>query len=141
MGYMYASAFNARAADVRVTATRLGQLFLDSWKTTGTVDPVAGWDVDGFDPTDNQFDSMLPAPVTTTASGVDPVGSELGRYITEIDGKRYFITLSYRDGPDESAGSGELYLLNACVAWNDDSDSTTLESDAKKLWLSSYSIY
>ena len=33
--YMYACAWNAKRADVRITAKRVGQLLLETWKITG----------------------------------------------------------------------------------------------------------
>ncbi len=136
ISYMYACAWNTRRADVQITATRLGQLLLESWKTTGPV--VEGiWDVEAFDPTDSDFDSILPDDIGKTAQGIPGIGNELGgtRFEVTIDGAHYFITLSYRqDSPN-------FYLLNACVAWNPKFNSATLGSDPQQVWLSSYSIY
>ena len=136
VSYMYGCAWNARRADVRITATRLGQLLLDSWKTTGSVDEGI-WDVEAFNPADADFYSILPNDIGTTADGVPGVGTELRntRYEVTIDGAHYFITLSYRqDNPN-------FYLLNACVAWNRTFGSETLEDNPQSVWLTSYSIY
>jgi type II secretory pathway pseudopilin PulG len=134
--YMYACMWNAKRADVRITATRLGQTLLDLWKTNGPV--VNGiWDVEAFDPTDPEFNLILPDNIGTTAEGVGGVGQELRgtRYEITVDGAHYFITLSYRqDLPN-------FYLLNACVAWSRSFNSPTLESDPHRVWLTSYSIY
>ncbi len=135
ISYMYASARHARAADVRIAATRIGQLCLDGWKITGTVDKNGIWDVDAFDPTADSFDSILPNAIVS-GSGLAGVGTELGRYETTIDGAHYFITLSYRN---DIPGSQKLFLLNACVAWNRNYSSTF--SDLVSVWLTSYSIY
>jgi len=136
VSYMYGCAWNARRADVQITATRIGQLLLDSWKTTG---PVVGgiWAVEAFDPTDPGFHSTLLDDVGTTGDGIPGVGTELRgtRYEITVDGAHYFITLSYReDSPNFS-------LLNACVAWNPNFSSATLGSDPQRVWLTSYSIY
>ena len=136
VSYMYACIWNAKRADVRITATRLGQMLLDSWKTNGPV--VDGiWDVDAFDPSNADFDSFLPNSIGTTTEGINGIGSELRgtRYEITIDGAHYFITLSYRqDFPN-------FYLLNACVAWSRNLRSVSLESDPHRVWLTSYSIY
>lgn len=136
ISYMYACMWNAKRADVRITATRVGQMLLDSWKINGPV--VDGiWDVEAFDPTDDDFDSILPDNIGTTSAGIDGIGNELRgtRYEITIDGAHYFITLSYRqDFPN-------FYLLNACVAWSRNFGSVTLESEPQRIWLTSYSIY
>jgi type II secretory pathway pseudopilin PulG len=136
VSYMYASMWNARRAEIRITATRLGQLLLDAWKISGPV--INGvWDVEAFDPTNDDFDSILPDNIGITSDGVAGIGNELRgtRYEVTIDGAHYFITLSYRqDLPN-------FYLLNACVAWSRDFASSTLESAPHNVWLTSYSIY
>jgi prepilin-type N-terminal cleavage/methylation domain-containing protein len=141
VSYMYASMKHAREADVRITATRLGQLCLDGWKITGEIINKV-WDVAAFDPTNDEFDSnLLPAAsdITTTSSGIPGVGTELGRYTITVDGAKYYITLSYLD--EYSANTKKLYRLNACVAWNRNYSSSALESNPRNVWLTSYSIY
>ena len=136
MLYLYSCALNARMADVRITATRLGQLLLDGWKTTGPVNEGI-WDVGAFDPTDADFDLILADDIGTASDGIAGVGTELRntRYEVMIDGAHYFITLSYRQD------YANFYLLNACVAWNRNFGATSLGSDPEWVWLTSYSIY
>jgi hypothetical protein len=138
--YMYACMWNARRADVRITATRLGQTLLDLWKINGPV--VDGiWEVDAFDPTNDEFDLILPDDIGTTTEGIEGIGEELRgtRYEITIDGAHYFITLSYSQDLDFP----NFYLLNSCVAWSRNFGSTTLSDDPNphRVWLTSYSIY
>lgn len=136
VSYMYACIWNAQRADARINATRVGQMLLDLWKVSGPV--VDGiWDIEAFDPTDPEFNLILPDNIGTTTDGVEGVGEELRgtRYEITIDKVQYFITLSYRqDLPN-------FYLLNACVAWSRNLNSPTLESDPHRIWLTSYSLY
>ncbi|UCH89480.1 MAG: prepilin-type N-terminal cleavage/methylation domain-containing protein [Thermoplasmata archaeon] len=136
VSYMYACMWNAKRADIRITATRIGQTLLDLWKINGPV--VDGiWDVEAFNPIDPDFNLILPDNIGTTIEGIEGIGQELRgtRYEITIDGAHYFITLSYRqDYPN-------FYLLNACVAWSRNFNSATLESDPHRVWLTSYSIY
>ena len=130
--YMYSSALNARTADVRITATRIGQLLLDGWKITGTVNTETGvWDVEAFNPTDYDFDFSLPVEfVGDLAFDLGGVGNELGDYSIKIDGAYYFITLSYENDNTDASYPIPLYRLNACVAWNRDLISSNLNTDA-----------
>ena len=139
LSYMYACALNARAADTRITATRIGQLMLDTWKVTGPVDKVTRiWDVTAFNPTVD-FGPSFPENIGTTGDGILGIGPELGRYETTIDGVNYYITLSYRN--DFSSNSIPLYMLNASVAWSRDASSSGLGDDPYWIDLSSYAIY
>ena len=131
--YMYACAWNARAADIRITSTRVGQLLLETWKLTGHyyLDEFGNqkwsWNVTDFNPTD--FNSSL--PYNFGVSVVDPGGSgtPLGRYEAVIDGKTYFVNLLYRNA--------DPYMLTARVAWSRATGSDNLQ------WVdvTSYAIY
>lgn len=138
VSYMYACIWNARRADARINATRVGQMLLDLWKVSGPV--VNGvWDVESFDPTAPEFNLILPDNIGTTVEGVDGIGQELRgtRYEITIDEMHYFITLSYDPNPDFPS----FYLLNACVAWSRNLRSSNLENDPHRIWLTSYSLY
>ena len=148
MSYMYSTASNARAADVRITAARLGQMLLDAWKTNITIVKIDGedvgiWNVETFNPMDESFKSNLPAVIATTDIGDSGVvgGTELQKYRIYIDGANFFATLSYRDGEDESNGTGQLLLLNVCMAWNRNYSSSELDDYSRNISLSSYSLY
>lgn len=133
--YMYACVWNAKRADVRITATRVGQLLLETWKITGSYD-VSGnwsWNVDDFDPTDPFFNLTLPdnfEPITVDLGGV---GNDLGDYGIQIDGVVYFATLLF--------DNNQPAMLNARVAWNKNYSSATLESDFMYVDVTSYAIY
>jgi len=134
--YMYACAWNAKRADVRITATRVGQLLLETWKTTGSYDVPGNWswDVDDFDPTDPDFNLTLPDNFTNAVDfDLAGIGIELDDYTITIDGIVYFVTLLYDINLPP--------MLNARVAWNKDYRSTTLESDYMYVDVTSLAIY
>jgi prepilin-type N-terminal cleavage/methylation domain-containing protein len=140
MSYMYACAWNARVADVRITATRVGQLLLETWKLTGHTYIEDGkekwaWNVIDFDPTDAYFNSSLSysfgeSDVTFTE---EPIGTELGDYQTKIDGKTYFVTLSYQDD--------NPYMLSARVAWSGHIGPGDTADNLQWVDVTSYAIY
>jgi len=139
--YMYACAWNAKRADVRITAKRVGQLLLETWKITGHyiydgTGKVTGWswDVTDFDPTDPDFNFTLP---NSFSNGYDfdlsGIGTELDDYTITIDGVGYFVTLLFDDNQPQ--------MLNSRVAWNKNYSSTALESDYMYVDVTSLAIY
>jgi len=137
ISYMYACIWNARRADVRITATRIGQLLVETWKLTGHYyldefgNQVWVWSVTDFDPTDADFNFSLPYnfSVSSVTFDEEPIGDELGDYEAEIDDNIYFVTLSYRDD--------DPYMLTARVAWSRATGAENLQ------WVdvTSYAIY
>jgi prepilin-type N-terminal cleavage/methylation domain-containing protein len=100
-GYRYYSALDARKADLRVTAARVGLLLCESWRGVEgveTYDPVA------------HFQSDL-----AIAGGSGPAAPEgftlLGSYEITVNGITYYASLSWKD-----MGTG-LRALNVVVAW------------------------
>jgi prepilin-type N-terminal cleavage/methylation domain-containing protein len=131
VSYMYASMWNARRAEVRITATRVGQLLLETWKITGQVNQGI-WDVTAFNPI-TDFGPELPNNFQAAAVDLGGIGVELGDYQIQIDGVYYFVTLLYNNSQPR--------MLNARVAWNIDLASATLGSDYKYIDLTSNAIY
>jgi prepilin-type N-terminal cleavage/methylation domain-containing protein len=107
IGYMYASAVNARAADVRATATRVGLLIMEAWKADGV-------DLDLFDP--DQL--ATPEILVDTDNDIVPSGGMsgttplLGTPMIKINGISYFVKLTYDSEP--------LQKMEVLVAWNPD---------------------
>jgi len=136
--YMYACAWNAKRADVRITASRVGQLLLETWKITGSYDVPGNWswNVDDFDPTDPDFNLTLPDNFTNVdfdLTGKGIVGIELDDFEITIDGVGYFVTLYFDNNLPP--------MLNARIAWNLNYSSATLESDYMYVDVTSLAIY
>jgi type II secretory pathway pseudopilin PulG len=128
--YMYACMCNARRAEVRITATRVGELLLDAWKNTGGALT--------FNP--QYVLNFLPSGDISDADGPGGFTDELAEYRIKIDGVNYFVTLSYLD---ELYGDREdpMRQLNVRVAWNIDYSSTEMESGYKLISLTKFAYY
>ena len=137
VSYMYGCAWNARRAEVRITATRIGQLLLETWKLAGSYDAPGqwSWNVTKFDPTDPFFNLTLPGGFSSDSFDLGGTGTgELGDFNITIDGVTYFATLLYDN-------STQPNMLNARVAWNKNLRASGLESDYHYVDLTSYAIY
>jgi hypothetical protein len=128
MNFQYYCALDARRADVKVTAGRLGLLLLEGWNLasgSNTYYPLGPLNRPEFtiiDPEDND--------------GVDGFSDELGRFIVKVNsiGVEYHVTLSYSD---PAAGPRKL---NASIAWHSNSEETEF-SPRNKVSLTTYLFY
>jgi len=119
MNFQYYCALDARTADVRATATRLGQVLLEGWTA------VQGEAV-LYDPA-TQFGS---APLNNLSLISDPgiprLTNVFKTYMIGINGVNYFVTLSYQDEPDVNLSTlRRLRTLNVAIAWSREFGSTT----------------
>ena len=134
MSYQYAAAMNARKADMRATANRLGLLILDSWKSAKNSYP--------FNPDDYAPDDIImgcglgltpfelnyrcyPLTGISALDGVPPNGSPISfkYYRIFLNGTWFWVKLTYEDTwPDgqELPSLLPIRLLSAVVAWSDD---------------------
>ena len=151
MSYQYACAMNARKADMRSTASRLGLLLLDSWKSAKHSYP--------FNPLDYKPDDIilgcgfglepliyyadLGAGGIAALDGVPPTGITFNCYRIFVNGTWFWVKLTYEDlWPDGGAPPLILpaRLLSAVVAWSDDvtSDSELNYDPIRCVLLSKY---
>ncbi len=99
--FRYYSALDARKAEAKITASRIGLMLCENWRGLGgsaTYDPVA----------------FLSSELTIAASSgpTQPSGfTLLGSYTATVNDANFYITLSWQD---VSAG---LRALNIIVAW------------------------
>ncbi|MFC1604105.1 prepilin-type N-terminal cleavage/methylation domain-containing protein [Planctomycetota bacterium] len=126
MSYQYAGAVNARKADMRSTANRLGLLVLDSWKSAKNSYP--------FNPIDYEPDDFLKgcglglAPLGyyddlgTDELGLPGLSTPFKSYKVFVNGTWYWVRLTYEDTWPEGGGLPLMPMrqLNAVVAWSDD---------------------
>lgn len=130
MNFQYYCALDARKADVRATASRLGLLLLEGWNTQGgieTYNPIA----DFGQPPLNDF-GLGGNP------GIPGLANMLGDecYRIKVNGAYYFVKLSYQDIADD------LRMLNASVAWSRNFGSDTLDFHSRRLVsLTKYAYY
>ncbi len=133
MRYQYACAQHARKTDVRVTASRIGLLFLESWASLGGIDdpgiydPALRLDL-GTYPLHN-FDDLGAAGLPD-APPTNGVPFKLYRVFT--NGTYFWIELAYLEGNPQ----GQVYPLRELgvrIAWDLDYQSDTLGYDPQRL--------
>ena len=130
MNFQYYCALDARKADVRATAGRIGLLLLEGWNTEGgieTYNPIADF---GQPPLDDFGLGGTP--------GIPGLDNMLGDecYRIKVNGAYYFVKLSYQDMADD------LRMLNASIAWSRDYGSDTLDYHSRRLVsLTKYAYY
>jgi prepilin-type N-terminal cleavage/methylation domain-containing protein len=154
MSYQYAAAMNARKADMRATANRLGLLILDSWKSAKNSYP---FNPDDYTPNDDikgcgfgldPFETGLRCYELSGISALDGIpinGSPIPfkYYRVFLNGTWFWVKLTYEDTwPDGTVPPSLLptRLLTAIVAWSDDfSDDSELNYDPMRcILLSKY---
>lgn len=133
MSYQYACAQHARKTDVRVTASRIGLLFLESWASSGGIDDVGIYDpvlrLDlGTYPLHNYQDLG-----TAGLPGAPPTnGVPFRLYRVFTNGTYFWIELAYlQENPQ-----GQVYPLRELgvrVAWSLDYQSVALTYDPERL--------
>lgn len=118
MNFQYYCARDARMADARAMAVRLGLLLLEDWRVDQGVD--------SYDP---QSASPVPPWTEFDDDGGDPglpgLAYVLGDdcYLIRLGGVYYFVKLSYQD--DDPEAPRRLRTLNATIAWLPDFGSST----------------
>lgn len=123
-GFRYYSALDARKADVKITAGRVGSLLLEGWIGTGgqlTYDPVAEYGTD------------MNISVSATGPAVPTGFTLLDRYQVVANRANYYATLSYRDSTPTQAGE-----LNIFVAWLHGYQAGTVSSSDQSVKLTGY---
>lgn len=128
--YMYATAKNAKEADVRATAGRIALLLLESWKANGAV-------VSSFDPA-NSSENINVLPLSDFGSpGALNLNTAAGFNLLksiriQADNVKYFAELTYNN-------TSAPYKLCVYIAWNKGNySSSTLGSNANVVALTDY---
>ena len=134
LSYMYACALNARKADVRATASRLGLLLLDAWKNSGGATTTAVFDPEYI------LDFVPAADISPGEGPPGGLGAEWVEYRMKVDGANYFVTLSFFDEFYETR-EDPLRHLNVRVAWNQDNSAAGLTSGYQSISLTKFAYY
>jgi prepilin-type N-terminal cleavage/methylation domain-containing protein len=116
--YEYLTIDHVRIARAEMTATRVGQLLIEDWKSTGGQPD--------YTPEDLNMGFALPPD------------AEAGQFMTTIDGRHYFITMdSDQKESDDFAGT-ILRELDITVQWKHDFSSGTPTNKDPAVVLSTY---
>ena len=112
MGFRYSAVMDAREADARITAARVGSMLLDAWVSRigdTAFDPVA------------EFNPGIPIAVSASGPDVASGFTELNKYHIICDDVNYYATLSHK--PTSSGQAGELTItlnwFNDYGLWSD----------------------
>ncbi len=100
MGYQYHNVKFSRASKAQITGTRIGQLLLEDWKSTGG-DPT-------YDPT------SLGLGFATTLFG------ESGDYVITLDNQAFYIQLQQNDIDQDTVAGVTLRQVRVIVRWRKD---------------------
>ena len=116
--FRYYSALDARKAEAKITASRIGLMLCENWRGLGgteTYDPVA---------------YLTPDLTITASSGPAEPGdfTLLGSYTVTVNNANFYITLSWKD---VSTG---LRALNIIVSWAQRQLGQSSLSDADKMF-------
>lgn len=141
MSYQYAGAYHARKTDVRVTASRIGLLFLENWVAAGGIDDVGIYDpvfrLDlGTYPLHN-FDDLGAAVLP---GALPPNGLLFRLYRIFTNGTYFWVELAYNDEPRPPGAVYPIRELGVRIAWSLDFQSETLEYDPQRLVYFSKSV-
>ena len=107
--YEYLCIDHVRIARAQLAATRVGQLLIEDWKSTGGGD---------YSPEDLNMGFVLPPD------------AEAGEFMTTIDGMRLFITMDSEQRESDDFAGTILRELDVTVQWKHDfSNGTPTDSD------------
>jgi prepilin-type N-terminal cleavage/methylation domain-containing protein len=126
LSYQYLGAQHIRIADAQLTATRIGQMVLEDWKSRGAAS--------GYDPTtiNTALDAAIGAGFTQTT----------GYYVITVDGLTLYIDrpLTATVAANDPAGyAGRLYQIGVTVRWRNDFRADTPTAEDPSLVLTTYS--
>jgi len=119
--YQYQGVRHSRTAEAQVTATRIAQLLLEDWKSTGG-DP-------DYDP------EALGLGFTTPHSG------EFGSCMITLDDQSFYLQLNRSNAPDpsyDSVAGVQLLQINVEVKWRKDFTRGAVSSNDPSISLTTY---
>jgi prepilin-type N-terminal cleavage/methylation domain-containing protein len=124
LGYQYFSIKHSRASDAQYLATRIGQLLLEDWKSTGG---------------DSDYD-----PSVLGLGFIIPTYPETGTYKITLDNQTFYITrtrsnASTAPDPNPDPVAGVLLLqLRVTVKWRNDYGQGAITSGDPEIILTTY---
>jgi len=128
LGYQYHAVKQSRIANAQIAATKIAQLVLEDWKSTG-----AGAD---YDPTALQLDFTT----SNTAADDFGFGDDLGAaaqdavYDIAVDGFPMQLILKYRDVATDSVAQITLRQITVIVKFTDDAGADNLASTSLQFY-------
>lgn len=116
--YQYHGVKHSRASQAQITATRIGQLVLEDWKSTGG-DP-------SYDPT-----SLGLGFVTLTFP-------ETGNFRLTLDNQSFYISLTRTEVDYDTVAGVWLYQIRVTIKWRNDYCPGPTTADDPEIFLTTY---
>ncbi len=116
--YQYLCIKHIRTAQVQLAATRIGQLLIEDWKSTG-----------GEEDYDPEYLEM-----GFEASGTE----EWGQVAITIDNTRYYISMLHEHVADDDVADIELRKINVTVRWKNNLGPGMVDDDDPGVYLTTY---
>ncbi|MBN1457768.1 MAG: prepilin-type N-terminal cleavage/methylation domain-containing protein [Sedimentisphaerales bacterium] len=124
VSFRYYAAMDAREADVKISAARIGNMLLDAWKGTGgsaTYDPVSEFGLD------------LNISISATGPNVPTGFIKLDSYLISSNRVSYYATLSYKDSTSTTPG-----VLTVTISWLNNYQSGTVSVSDESVKLTTF---
>lgn len=116
--YQYHGVKHSRASQAQLIATRVGQLVLEDWKSTGG-DP-------DYDPTELGL------------GFVDTTGSEIGNCRITLDNQSFYLSTQQNDIDQDTVAGVKLCQIRVTVKWRRDYASGATTSSDPEIYLTTY---
>ena len=116
--YEYLCVDHVRFARAQMTATRIGQLLIEDWKSTGGKDD--------YSPEDLNMNFILPPEVT------------MGDFMTIVDGLPLYISMDQDELLEDEFTGVKLNQLNVSIRWRRDLAAGAVGSDDPSVTFNTY---
>ena len=116
--YQYQGVRHSRISQAQVTATRIGQLLLEDWKSTGG---------------DQYYD-----PNYLNLGFATPPTGYYGTCMITLDNQTFFMQLDYSDIDHDDVASVTLRQISVTVKWRKDFTQGAIDSDDPTITLTTY---
>ncbi len=116
--YQYYGVKNSRVSQAQLTATRIGQLLLEDWKSTGG---------------DQDYD-----PAALGLGFVDPTGAETGTCRITLDNQTFYMLLEQSPIDEDTVAGVTLCQIRVTVKWRMDYSPGATTSQDPEIFLTTY---
>ncbi len=116
--YQYHGVKHSRASQAQITATRVGQLLLEDWKSTGG---------------NPDYD-----PATLGLGFVNPTAPETGTCRITLDNQTFYMFLEQSEIDQDTVAGVKLYQIRVTVKWRNDYGQGAITSGDPEILLTTY---
>jgi len=116
--YQYQGVKHSKAAQAQIAATRIGQLVIEDWKSTGG---------------DPDYD-----PASLDLGFGEPSTGEPGDYLITMDDQTFFVTTQRSMVEEDTVAGVQLWQIRVTVQWNKDFGHGVVSADDPQIFLTTY---